>query len=158
MKDNDVSANIPEERIEIALNAEIKGKIEVLVEEGFYSDHSDFIEKAIESQMRIHKATFDKYKKKRDFIIGVGWYTSKMLEKIAVSGKKLDLKVIGVLGFEPDISPELIEQTIEKITVAGSLRGSDPVLEKLNSKRFTLLGKSYSKFKNTPELPEGKEE
>lgn len=151
MSDKEEFSDIPKERIEITLNADIKGKINLLVEEGFYEDHSEFIAKAVESQMGIHKATFDKYEKKRNFIIGIGWYTAKELEKIAVSDKKMDLKVIGVLGFDSDVSPDLIEKTIGKITVAGNLRGSEAVIEKLNSRRFSLLGKPYSSFKELPE-------
>ena len=135
------------ENVTLEIDAEIVGKIEVLVEKGLYKDPTDFFENAIEKQLSLHKATFEKYERKKTTVIGILIYSAEELEKYAQKNNKLEIKVIGSLRFGKDVTPELIEASISKIYLAGRLRAPDDVIPFLNEKRYTFLGKPYSKFK-----------
>ena len=144
----------PNDQIAIELNAEVTAKIDVLVEKGIYPDRVGFLEKAIESQLNVHDATFQELVKKKDYIIGLANYSAKELEKVARNGKKLEIKVIGRLSFSDDVTPELVERSIVKINIAGILKAPDEVLRILNKKRFTILGHRYREFKRLKPVEE----
>ncbi|MHA2363590.1 MAG: hypothetical protein ACXAC7_06505 [Candidatus Hodarchaeales archaeon] len=149
--------DFPQDRIEIEINAETTAKIDTLVEEGLYPDRLKFIETALQSQIGLHKATFEKYEKKKSFVIGYLTYSAKGLEKVVAEGKKLEIKVIGGLSIENNVSPELAEKAISKVSLAGILRAPPDVLPVLNSKRYSILGRPYSELfddKKQRELPE----
>ena len=137
----------PKERDILELKPEITKKIDILVEKGLYNDYVDFLEEAIEAQFNLHEATFQEAVKKKDFIIGLAHYSAKELEAIVARGEKLELKVLGGLKFSDDITPTLIEQSIDKINLAGILKASAEVKTVLNNRRFTILGRRYSDFK-----------
>ncbi|MHA1332047.1 MAG: hypothetical protein ACTSR2_13335, partial [Candidatus Hodarchaeales archaeon] len=73
-------------------------------------------------------------------------YSAKELEKIVAQGKKKDIKVIGILSFSDNVTSELIERSIDKISLAGILRAPKNVLPVINSKRYTILGRKYDDF------------
>jgi Arc/MetJ-type ribon-helix-helix transcriptional regulator len=137
---------IPRDRLQVEINADITGKIDVLVEEGLYPDRAAFINQAIESQLKAHQTTFEKYEKKRHFVIGVVNYSAKELEKIIAQGKRLEIRTIGILRFDDDITPELFEKAVAKISLAGRLWAPDKILPLINERRYTLLGKPYREF------------
>jgi len=135
------------ERIHLELNAEITAKINVLVEEGLYSTNQAFVEQAIENQIALHQATFDKYEKAKSFVIGLVNYSAKDLEKIIAQNKRLEIKVIGAVIFGNDVTPELIDRAVAKINLAGILRAPESILPKINERRYSLLGRPYTTFK-----------
>ena len=137
----------PNEKLNLDIDAEIVGKIEILVEKGLYDNTTDFFENAIEKQLSIHKATFEKYEKKTTTVFGILNFSAEGLNKYVQKKRKLEIKVIGSLRFGKDVTPELVEASISKIFLAGRLSAPDDVIPYLNKKRHTFLGKPYSKFK-----------
>ncbi len=127
----------------VKLTPEIVGKIDVLIHEKLYDSRDKFIERALTEQLNLHQSTFDDYEKKKVFVIGVVHYSAKGLEKYVAKGQKIDLKVIGKVGFALDVTPQLITKAFNRITVAGSLKGPDNVLEAVRQVRYTLSGKPY---------------
>lgn len=143
MKERLKMTNFPEDRIAVELNPEITAKIDVLVEKGLYIDRAVFLEKAIEAQLNLHDATFQELVRKKNFVLGWAHYSSKELEAIAASGKKLEIKVLGKLSFADDVTPKLVERSIAKINLAGILNAPEDVVPILNNRRFTILGNKY---------------
>jgi Arc/MetJ-type ribon-helix-helix transcriptional regulator len=129
------------------INAELAAKIDVLIEKEYYPDRAEFIEKAIEAQLNLHVETFQELERQHSFVMGFVNYSRKELEKIAGSGKKIDLKVIGRLSFSNDVTPELIERTISKINMAGILKAPKTLLPLLNGRRYSILGNKYDSRK-----------
>lgn len=137
----------PKDRVILELNAEITAKIDVLIEKELYPHRTDFLEKAIESQLNLHEATFQDLVKEKNLIIGLAHYSAKELEAVAAKGKKLEIKVLGGLTFSEDVTPILVERSIAKINLAGILKAPTEVKSVLNAKRYTILGQKYSEFK-----------
>ncbi|UCG03205.1 MAG: hypothetical protein JSW11_04285 [Candidatus Heimdallarchaeota archaeon] len=137
----------PKNRVLLELNPEMRAKIDVLIEKGLYPNSSDFLNKAIKSQLKLHDATFQELDIERDLVIGLANYSAKELETITAKGKKLEIKVLGGLKFSEDVTPALVDQSIAKINLAGILKAPEKVKTVLNEKRYTLLGHKYSEFK-----------
>lgn len=139
-------SDIPPDRFQVAINAELTAKIDALIEEELYSDRTTFIEQAINSQLKIHQATFEKYEKQKDLVLGVLSYSAKELEQIVAKDKRLEIKAIGILRFSDDITPELFDRAVAKINLAGRLRAPESLASLIDERRHTLLGKPYREF------------
>jgi len=132
------------EHILIELNPEITAKIDVLVEKELYPDRKEFLERAVEAQLNIHTETFQELEKIQNFAMGIVNYSAEDLEKTIAEGKKRVIKVIGRLSFSSNVTPELIDRSIDKIIIAGVLKGPSNIQQILNTKRYSILGSKYS--------------
>jgi Arc/MetJ-type ribon-helix-helix transcriptional regulator len=119
------------EKLTINLPVVELGHIDLLVEEGFYSNRSDFIRAAIRAQLAIHHDALKQAVVRKSMAIGVLSYDRKALEACLAKGEKLAIRVVGLVRLAEDIPPELARQTIESIVVKGVLRASSQVREAL---------------------------
>lgn len=121
MKTSDVKTS---EKITINMNAVDLGKVDLLVEEGFYANRTDFIRTAIRNQLDHYDEEVKDSIIRREFVVGVLVHTRKGLEKHLARQEKMRIRVVGVVVFDDDIPPELAEATIESIKVLGILRAN----------------------------------
>lgn len=122
------------EKITINMSAVDLGKVDTLVNEGLYSNRTDFIRTAIRSQLEKHSFEIQQSVTRHSSVIGVLSYSRADLEKRKQKGKKLALSVIGMLHLQDDIPPELAAEVIEEIQVRGMFKASDEVKAALVSK------------------------
>ena len=115
------------EKITINLGFVDLGQIDLLVEDGFYSNRTDFIRTAIRNQLSTHGEVVKKSVARRDMVLGLQRYTRRDLEKVLASGEQLQIQVLGLATIEEDVTPELARQAIASITVLGALRASRAV-------------------------------
>lgn len=115
------------EKITINMSAVDLGKVDLLVNEGLYSNRTDFIRTAIRSQLEKHTFEIQQTVNRQSFVIGVVSYSQSDLEKRKQKGKKLSLSVIGLLHLHDDISPELAREVIEEVKVRGMFKASEEV-------------------------------
>ncbi len=115
------------EKITINISLVDLGKVDLLVEEGFYSNRTDFIRTAIRNQLNAHETSLQQSVMRKSFVMGVIVLTRKDLEQVKAAGEKRTYAVIGLLHISPDVPPELAEQVIEKVRVRGVFRASDEV-------------------------------
>lgn len=129
-KDNvrQLRAKSPEsEKITINLGYVDLGQIDLLVDEGFYSNRTDFIRTAIRNQIERHSDSVHKAVKRHSLDLGLRLLDREELEGIRAAGQKLDLRVLGLLTIASDVSPKLARDTISSITVLGALHASAEV-------------------------------
>ena len=115
------------EKITINMAAVDLGKVDLLVQEGMYSNRTDFIRTAIRSQLEKHTFEIQQSVVRHAFVIGVVSYNRLDLEKRLQKGEQLDLAVIGMLQLQDDISPELAAETIHSIRLHGMFVASAAV-------------------------------
>jgi Arc/MetJ-type ribon-helix-helix transcriptional regulator len=115
------------EKITINMSAVDLGKVDTLVNEGLYSNRTDFIRTAIRSQLEKHTFEIQQSVTRHSSVIGVISYSKADLEKRKQKGKKLSLSVIGVLHLQEDISAELALEVIEEIKLRGIFNASEAV-------------------------------
>ena len=115
------------EKITINLGLVDLGQIDLLVQEGFYSNRTDFIRTAIRNQLTTHAETVRQTVARRTLVLGLENYTRRDLEAVRDSGESLEIKVLGLATIADDVSPELALETIDSIVVLGALRASPAV-------------------------------
>ena len=115
------------EKITINLGLVDLGQIDLLVQEGFYSNRPDFIRTAIRNQLTTHAEAVRQTVARRTLVLGLENYTRRDLEAVRASGETLEIKVLGLATIAEDVSPELALETIDSIVVLGALRASPAV-------------------------------
>ena len=123
------------EKITINLGPVDLGRIDVLVEQGLYSNRTDLIRTAIRNQLDRHEPVIQAHADKWSFVLGVETVTRSTLEELRKEGKRISLRVIGMLKLAEDIDPELARETIKTIRVRGSFHAS-PELRKALADRI----------------------
>lgn len=115
------------EKITINLGYVDLGQIDLLVEEGFYSNRTDFIRTAIRNQIERQSTYVDKAVIRHSLDLGLKVLARQDLEAARAAGQKLDLRVLGLLTIASDVSANLARETIASLTVLGALHASPEV-------------------------------
>jgi len=115
------------EKITINISAVDLGKIDLLVQEGLYSNRTDFIRTAIRSQLEKHNLEIQQSVARHSYIVGVLSYDRSDLEKRKGRGEKLKITILGLLHLHDDISADLAAEVIESVKLLGIFIASDEV-------------------------------
>ncbi|TQR19018.1 CopG family transcriptional regulator [Psychrobacillus vulpis] len=121
------------EKITINMNVVDLGKVDLLIEQGFYSNRTDFIKTSIRNQLTTHSQVVDQVITQKHFIMGVSIYNRKTLEKLLNEKKSLSIKVVGMLVLSDDIEQELALKTINSIKIFGVFKARVELKEALQS-------------------------
>lgn len=109
------------EKITINMGVVDLGQIDLLVEEGLYSNRADFIRTAVRNQINTHNEVVKQSVTRKTMMIGVFEYNKQDLEHCRADGEMIDARVVGMLVLHNDITPELAKATIKSIKVFGVL-------------------------------------
>ena len=122
------------EKITINLGFVDLGQIELLVQEGFYSNRTDFIRTAIRNQIERHADTVRKVITRKSVELGVRHITQADLIAAHAAGEMLDIRVLGLAVIAADVSPALASDTISSLSILGALQASDAVKAALGNR------------------------
>jgi Arc/MetJ-type ribon-helix-helix transcriptional regulator len=123
---------LPElEKVTINLTPVDLGKIELLVEQGFYANRAEFIRVAIRNELGKHEETVRETTRRQAFIIGAVVYGRRMFEELREKKQRLDIRVVGFLSISEDVDPELALAVVDSLHVRGVFRASQAVKEGL---------------------------
>jgi Arc/MetJ-type ribon-helix-helix transcriptional regulator len=115
------------EKITINLGLVDLGQIDLLVQEGFYQNRTDFIRTAIRNQLTTHAEAVRQTVARRTLVLGLQHYTRRDLEAVRAAGETLQIKVLGLASIADDVPAELALATIDSIVVLGAFRASPAV-------------------------------
>ena len=115
------------EKITINLGLVDLGQIDLLVQEGFYSNRTDFIRTSIRNQLNTHAEAVRQTVARKTLVLGLQHYTRRDLEEVRAAGETLEIKVLGLASIADDVSPELALETIDSVVVLGAFRASPAV-------------------------------
>jgi Arc/MetJ-type ribon-helix-helix transcriptional regulator len=115
------------EKITINLGLVDLGQIDLLVQEGFYTNRTDFIRTAIRSQLAARAEALDQTAARRTLTLGSSYYARRDLEEIRDAGQMIHIRVLGLASIAADVSPELALATIASVEVLGAFRASAAV-------------------------------
>lgn len=118
---------IETEKITINLGLIDLGQIDLLVQEGFYSNRTDLIRTAIRNQLATHADVLRQSVARRTLVLGLQQFSKHDLEALRKSRTKLRIQVLGLVRIADDVSPALARDTIESISVLGALHASAAV-------------------------------
>lgn len=119
------------EKITINLGYVDLGRVDLLVQEGFYSNRSDLIRTAIRNQLGTHVDVVTKSVERHSMELGLRDYDREELEALRDAGEVLHVKIVGLARFAPDVSAELALATIGSIHVLGALQASSDIKKAL---------------------------
>jgi Arc/MetJ-type ribon-helix-helix transcriptional regulator len=126
--------NYDSEKITINLGLIDLGQIDLLVNEGFYSNRTDLIRTAIRNQLNAHADVVKQTVARRSLVLGIHHYSKADLEAARQAGQRLQIQVLGMASIATDVSAELALATIDSIFVLGTLQASSAVKTALASR------------------------
>jgi Arc/MetJ-type ribon-helix-helix transcriptional regulator len=115
------------EKITINLGLIDLGQIDLLVQEGFYSNRTDLIRTAIRNQLQTHADVVKQTVARKSLVLGLQHYSRVDLEAVRAAGQTLQIQVLGLASIANDVTPELALATIDSVTVLGALHASAAV-------------------------------
>ena len=125
MNTRDLKPKLSEsEKITINLGLIDLGQIDLLVNEGFYSNRTVLIRTAIRNQLNTHADVVRQTVARKSLVLGMHHYSRADLEAALKAGERLQIQVLGLCTIASDVSVELALATIESIFVLGSLHAS----------------------------------
>ena len=119
------------EKITINLGYVDLGQIDLMVQEGFYSNRTDFIRCAIRGQLERHADVVKRSTIRKRLDLGLRHYSREDLEAARRTGEMLEIHVLGLASIALDVTPELARATIASVAVLGSLHASAAVKDAL---------------------------
>ena len=115
------------EKVTINLGYVDLGHIDLMVQEGFYSNRTDFIRTAIRNQLERHADVVKQSTARKRLDLGLRHYSREDLEAARSVGEMLHIQVLGLASIAPDVTPELARATIASVIVLGALHASAAV-------------------------------
>ena len=119
---------VPEtEKITINLRFVDLGHVDLMVQEGFYSNLTDFIRTAIRNQLERHSDVVKQSTARKSLDLGLRNYSREDLEAASRAGEMLHINVLGLASIAQDVTPSLARATIASVSVLGALHASPAV-------------------------------
>jgi Arc/MetJ-type ribon-helix-helix transcriptional regulator len=115
------------EKITINLGYVDLGHIDLLVQDGFYSNRTDFIRTAIRNQIGRHAEAAKQSVRRRSLDLGLRHFSREDLEMARAAGQPLTIRVLGLVSIASDVTPELACAAIASVSVLGALQASPAV-------------------------------
>src|SRR5471030_2542375 len=115
------------EKITINLGYVDLGHIDLMVQDGFYGNRTDFIRTAIRNQLDRHADVVRQSVARKTLELGLCHYSRDDLEAVRQRGEMLHINVLGLASIAQDVTAELARVAIASVTVLGALRASTDV-------------------------------
>lgn len=123
-----IKQKLPEtEKVTINLGLVDLAQMDLLVEEGFYTNRTDFVRTAIRKQLERHGEDIRQTVVRKRFVVGLQRYTKAELERCVGAGERLEIHVLGLASIDDDVPPELATAAIASLRVLGAFVASDAV-------------------------------
>jgi Arc/MetJ-type ribon-helix-helix transcriptional regulator len=125
------------EKITINVGPVDLGQIDLLVDEGFYSNRTDFIRTAIRRQLESRSDAVKDTVARRALTLGTQHLSRRDLEELCDKGQTIEVRVLGLARIADDVTPELALATISSVEVLGAFRAPKAVRTALASRITT---------------------
>ena len=127
------------EKVSVNMNVGTLSQIDLLVDLGYYSNRSDFINQSVrqaldQKQSLIENETLRRRESNEDWFIGIYVFTEDQLVRAKEKGKKIKVSGYGVVVIDKKLD-DLALEVIESIDVKGKIIASPVVREKFSGSR-----------------------
>jgi Arc/MetJ-type ribon-helix-helix transcriptional regulator len=120
-----IKQKLPEtEKVTVNLGLVDLAQMDLLIEEGFYTNRTDFVRTAIRKQLERHGEDIRQTVVRKRFVVGLQRYTKAELERSVAAGERLEIHVLGLASIDDDVTPELATAAIASIWVLGAFVAS----------------------------------
>ena len=115
------------EKLTVNLGVVDLGQVDLLVQEGFYSNRSDLIRTAVRNQLAVHADALRQTVARRTLMLGLQHLSRADLERAVAAGERLRVQVVGLVRIAEDVPPDLALAAIESVSVLGAFHASPEV-------------------------------
>ena len=120
------------EKVSVNINTSTLSAIDLLVDNGYYSNRSDFINQAVRSELQRQQSTVDhiirrneqKTGQEHDWFIGIYGITARDVEEMYAQGESTDITGYGLLIIHEGCDEEKLFQAVKSIRVRGRVKAS----------------------------------
>lgn len=116
------------EKVSVNVNTSTLSEIDLLVDNGYYSNRSDFINQAIREALNHQRGTIEGIVRRQEeksgrggWFIGVSGFTAKEIAQMHAKGETLTMTGYGVLHIDPACDREQLYAVVESIRVRGKV-------------------------------------
>ena len=122
------------EKISVNMNPSVLSQIDLLVDNGYYSNRSDFINQAVREALSRQQSTIDRIVEQNtknarpgsQWFIGLFGYTAKEIEQMYAAGEQTDVRGYGIMTIG-DCDEEKLFQVVKSIEVRGKVICPDSI-------------------------------
>src|SRR5258708_26710773 len=120
--DDDFGPKLSEtEKITINLGYVDLGHVDLMVQEGFYSNRTDFIRTAIRNQLERHADVVKQSTARKSLELGLRNYSREDLEAARRGGEMLHINGLCLAIIAQDVTADLARATTASLSVLGAL-------------------------------------
>ena len=115
------------EKVSVNVNISTLSSIDLLVDEGYYSNRSDFINQALRDALQQHQSTIDRLIQKHEkqhtegWFVGICGYSAKDIEAYHRDGQTTSIRGYGMLVIDKDCDEEKLFAVVQNISVKGKV-------------------------------------
>ena len=130
-----MSPEVYTEKVSVNINTSTLSAIDLLVDNGYYSNRSDFINQAVRSELQRQQSTVDHIVRRSEqrasqdhgWFLGVYGITARDVEEMHARGERTAITGYGLLVIHENCDEEKLFQVVEAIGVRGRVRASEGV-------------------------------
>ena len=128
------------EKVSVNINTSTLSQIDLLVDNGYYSNRSDFINQALRDGLHNHQNTLDRIineqtggntargkKNPHHWFVGVYHFDCRALAEMKASGETGSITGYGVLAIDEKLDETELFETVESIRIKGKTLATPPV-------------------------------
>ncbi len=116
------------EKVSVNINSSTLSQIDLLVDNGYYSNRSDFINQALRESLQRQRSVVDRIvgerlesSEGRSWFIGVFFLDAPAVEALLREGRPSTVSGYGVLKIEKDVQEEKLFAAVSRIEVKGKV-------------------------------------
>ena len=118
------------EKVSVNMNTSTLSQIDMLVDNGYYSNRSDFINQAVRERLQSHQRTIDRIidreikdegKPISDWFVGVYDIRREFVEESKAKGRTASVTGYGVLIINDDVDEEMLYEVVTSIKIKGKV-------------------------------------
>lgn len=129
------------EKVSVNINVATLSSIDLLVDGGYYSNRSDFINQALRDALQRQQSTIDRIfaeesggsfgsvdnENGKRFFVGIRGYSKKEIDYLYSQNKTIQIRGYGTLVFDKDCDVDKLFAVVESIQIKGKLSAPDAV-------------------------------
>ena len=115
------------EKVAVNMGVVDLGQVDLLVQEGFYSNRSDLVRTAVRNQLAQHADALKQTVARRELTLGLRHFNRADLERAVAGGERVRIEVVGLARIANDVTPALAKAAIESVSVLGAFQASAAV-------------------------------
>lgn len=121
------------EKVSVNINTATLSNIDLLVDAGYYSNRSDFINQAVRAELQRQSAATEQIVRRKErgnehnWFLGVYGITARDVEDMYARGETTDLVGYGLLIIHEGCDEEKLFSVVRSISVRGRVRASATV-------------------------------